>query len=908
MSEALISHAIKTVWAEPAQDYQYNAGLARLTPNGGVIDSLNVLWHRVYVPKSNGRTWFHIYQVGQIPPKIFDISIIMNNWVRSDTICQSESMLIDCYLESGSIIPRNKVWIMQDFAKNFLIAIEHNRNIDYGTDVQIDNYTGAALNKKINLDNSNVIVRFYANAHFSNISFRDSAVNPLNPIQLNYGLVTNLKSYNDFIRGCDAIVSKFHGDGLGIYYQDGFITSYPRGYEKSMYNKILGFMWDESFKFEQFFDIKDIPVFTSKLDINRKKYLLLTDGVYDIIDFYDDIDFYLVRRDANGFKGVYINRVKDYAFRMVTHNAYAVDAELLEYYAKTHAFLGNLLSCSIYIVVRQGGKISGLLNQKNRIEELYKLNNPDAIKGATVNVNSLVPEWNAANLENSSYAALMRASANQINTNLVQNAYGYSSVVNVMVPPIHVPLSIGHLQQIEVPPGLQIPDNKNGYARRSIFCYDGRGKMVNYFTDASSDIYINVPSEVTGTETVELFNGVIDDDAGIWVNVDVVDNDLEQYGFRCYVSTLNALEPVEDWEDITGKTAFYTYTPGDNFKDSSIVWNWRLLNEAGLMPAVKSNAKIHIYSFTHVLREDRDGCLDLVVKARMNWSGNYKFRVQKIAPAQVTVFANGQTLIEDIDYYMKWPNIVIINREINITERVEIIVRSYGCGKKVESGPSVPYKPREIGFIKNGRLSSNNRYDIHNDKPIRSIVAGSFKRRTEVNFSEDDKGALNTDGRPYMVDDYILPVENFTVGLRTNEFYEEVVGIEERVSNYLSQYLPEPKYGLNKIVGSKWVVISPVLASMFYSIKNGYAIDANTKLNFDNVEVEFWLKPFNWLLEFDPAYNKIDTGFVHIAPHPYNKPVEVTQKQYELMEAVIKLKLNKLVDLTPYVKIKYKDE
>ena len=113
---------------------------------------------------------------------------------------------------------------------------------------------------------------------------------------------------------------------------------------------------------------------------------------------------------------------------------------------------------------------------------------------------------------------------------------------------------------------------------------------------------------------------------------------------------------------------------------------------------------------------------------------------------------------------------------------------------------------------------------------------------------------------------------------------------------------------LNKIVGSKWVVVSPVLASLFYAIKNGYAINANTNTNFDNTEVEFWLKPFNWLLEFDPAYKQIDTGFVHIAPHPYDEPVEVTQKQYELIEMVIKLKLNKLVDLTPYVKIKNKDE
>ena len=138
----------------------------------------------------------------------------------------------------------------------------------------------------------------------------------------------------------------------------------------------------------------------------------------------------------------------------------------------------------------------------------------------------------------------------------------------------------------------------------------------------------------------------------------------------------------------------------------------------------------------------------------------------------------------------------------------------------------------------------------------------------------------------------------------TNEFYEEVTEIEDRVSQYLTQWKEEPKYGQNIIVTKKWEVVSPVLASMCYAILNGYAIDENTNENFDNLEVDVWLTPYAWLLDYDPAYLKIDTGFVHIAPHPFEQPIEMTQKQYELLETIVKIKLNGLVDLSRFIKIK----
>lgn len=913
MSQALVQHAQRNVWSEPSQDFQYNINLARLTPKGGVIYSQEVLWHLVLVPEHGtlSRKWFHIYQIGQIPPKLFGLTLKTDNWIPLVELCESQSMLVDIYFESGAIVPRNKVWVMVDFSRNVTVAIHHDKTIDYGIDNSIDRYTGIAKDTKITLDNSKVIIRFYANAHFSNISFRDLAVNPNKPIQFNYKLVNNQRDYDEFIIKCDLITKSFSGHGKGTYYTDGFITSFPRGYKEDLNGKLLGFYWDESFKFDKMFKISELEAFTSELDFNRQKYLLLTDEVYDIVDFQDDIDVYVVTPNARGFKGVYLNRVKDYAMRMVTHSAYSIDAGLVEHYIDIHEFLNSVDDCYIYIQVRQGGMLSGLLNQKNRIEELYKLPLLENLSQVMVDTNSLVPEWRADKLEASAYTHLMRADLLQLQIELVQEAYGYNAVTEFMAQPIHRIQRIGVVEQVMVPPVCQIPDEVNSYARRAAFCYDANGQLINYFNDSSSDVLITIPQEITGTDTIEIFNGEIDDDAGIWVNTDVTHNDIEQYGYRCYVSPMYAQVPTEQWEDVTNQDIWYTFVPGTPKLDAKLLWNWDLLNAAGLVPAVKSNAKITMYTYTHSEVTDRDGVLDFVVKARQRWGTDYRYIPQTVPPAQFTVFANGQTLIEDIDYYCDWPNFVVVNLAINRAPSVEIIVRSYGCGKPIESVPAVPYKARETGFVKNGHLSVDGEYDIHNDKNIKITVAGKFMRRDQVSLSEDEATAplnLVPDGRPYSISDYILPVENFTVGKRTNEFYQETYDIDERVSEFITMYVPERNFGIAKIQGHKWEVVSPVLMGLCYAIKNGYAIDANTNDNFSTLEVEHWITPWLSIMKYDPAVVGVDSNYIHIAPHPWDYTIEMTQKQYELLEMVIKLKLNSKIDLSRYVTIKLQGE
>lgn len=170
------------------------------------------------------------------------------------------------------------------------------------------------LIKKINCDNTRVIARFYANAYYSNISFRDSAVNPLNPIQFNYATITDLKSYNQFV-DCGSIVSKFYGDGMGIYYQTDLLQTIHGALNKACIIKHLGLCGMNHLNLSSSLTLKIFLYSQVSLIEIVKKFLLLTDGVYDVIDFYDDVDFYLVKRDRTGLKAFTCIRVKDYAFQ-----------------------------------------------------------------------------------------------------------------------------------------------------------------------------------------------------------------------------------------------------------------------------------------------------------------------------------------------------------------------------------------------------------------------------------------------------------------------------------------------------------------------------------------------------------------------------------------------------------------
>lgn len=894
MDNPLVTHAKHTIWCATNQDFQHHINLPRITPKGGVLGSYPVLWDKLAVPDNgNKRTYFHYYQIGNLPGRTFDIDAGENKWTNYLDLNISDNLLIDVFMVSGAIIPRDHIWVTQLYNGNIILAIQINHTMDYGT-CNKQYFNGVSYRERFTLDNDNLIIRFYSNAYFEDIEYIKNAVSPKHPIRHVYKKITNQNDYSEFMRQVQLIENEFGESGEGVFFEDGFIRNRPLGYSDSYKGKYLGLMWDESFYKSLWYDLKYLPAFISNKHRGVRKYLIVTSSEYSHIDYHDDIDIYIVNKKTG--KGVYYNRNTAFGISMITHNAYSINAGIVERYIELHDFLGSIDECQLRVMIRKGGRNAGMFNQKNRIEEMYRLDS-EGILNALINTQSLVPEWSARSLEGSAYVQLMSARSQDVNTNMVVDAYGYNGIVSHFFDPL-VPYVN---QELVLPLPLLKPDNKTQTGIRTMFCYDKNGLFIDYFSNESLSHSVRLPSAIKGVTQAECFNmlPVTETGGGTWVNVDVEADEIEQYGFRCYVSSGDVSGISGDWDDVTD-TDFYTYTPGTKDSVAKIEWNWRLLTETDMYPAVKSGKYMHVYKWNKRASDVYDGCIEIVCKGYQDWGGVITRRELSVPAGNVDVFANGLSLVEDIDYFMNWPTLVIVNKEINAAESINVVVRSYGFG---DPRTNHPFKDKDVGFIKNGMLSINDVYDIRDSKSIRLVVENKLVDINEFNYGEYIKGDYYTDGKPYGISDYVLPIENFIPSADTWSLYKETLEIDARVSDYLTPRLPEIE-ALNPIVNiTRWPVISPVVSSILYAFLRGYDFDNIVPDNYTSEHIEQWLKPYKWLLEYDPAYNKVDENYFRIEPHANSTIIIISQKQYEFLEWIIKTYLNNRVDLSVNVRI-----
>lgn len=901
MANVLVEHAKLNIWQEPRQDKQFNIGLGRLTKNGGFVGSTTVLWHRVLSPTRHTppRKFHHVYQIGQISPITLNIvnAFEQDTWMPLEEIVNELDVLIEVYFESGAVVPLGHIWIMRDFTNNIILCVYHDRSIDYGTVTRVNESTLAVTTQRVNCDNDRLVTRFYSNALQTNSEFNASSSVQLDSVKTTTKLINGAASYNEFITAATDIRTEFSNRGMGLWYEDGFLVNAPVGHSTEIDGKIYRLVWDETFKFQQSFALKNLPVFTSTLDLNRTKYLLLCDTAYDVIDFYDDVDFYLVSGTPTRFKGIYINRAHAENIRQVTHNTYSIDAELIQWYVRQHEFLSDIDTVYIRIQAREGGMSRGVFSQANRIDELFRLPY-DNITNAFKDTDSLVKEWRAQALEDSAYVALMGAESLDVTPELVTAAYGYPGISQTVVNPVHAVLG----GSVTVPSGLQLLDTETGQGVRSVFCYDNEGLYLGYFNNTTIRSDIPVTDKFTSATTTECFRmRAVNNSqfAGITYNRDVKSHSLQEYGFRAYVCGIFEGIPSEEWEDITGQP-FYTYTPGGPNKLPELIWDNVLLESAGLVGCVKVNKYVLVNSF-QFNKSTYSGYLSFVLTSLHNWDGEFEVRKQTIPSAVVEVFANGEQLIEGIDYYLNFPVLVINNTSVCNSPSVSIVVRSYGCG---DPETMKPYPPVEVGFVTAGYLSVDGQYDISLHRTNKVVVNSRLVDKSSVRFSEY---ALNgelypTDGRPYMVQDYIPNVEAFATR-STTDLYREMCETDRRLGDYLTQFLPEPDIIRPLVQTDRWSLVSPVVSTILQKMKEGYMDDSVVPLTMSIEDINNWFDPFRWLLEYDPAFNDLNESFVHIRPHPHDNTMSCSARQYRFIEQICSFYLNNRVDLTPYVEI-----
>jgi hypothetical protein len=853
MYDYLVNHALKNVWCTPDQDRQLILQPAKITVTNGVWNNVSLLWNVIKLPLQGVR--FHVYQVGQLYPALAGLVDLTNKWIKFSDACNAGNLIIDIYSNSGLQLPRTETWYMITDDRNIVIAVKEQLRIN------------------IDLDTDPIFIRTYSNAYFAS-----SRSDPLNDyIKVEGGTVPTTADILSLQQKYNAIALL---PGAVYVFVNGFKVSTIDLFSV-LPGDIVEYVYDSSIRLVVDIAISTTQTFISQLD-SKRKYLLHYPGSGDSsIDYHDDIDFFIINQDTNlRHKGLYYHRNSPDAIRMVTYKDYSM---VVPYAVGYVGIIPNATSIDSLIVrmhIRKSGYKRVLTFENNRVEELYKL--PDAkLVSAMVGIDSTVPTWTAAALEDSAYVELMRSDMRSINRSLIENAYGYNAISKLLGDtPSNTTLASGR-QMINIPYGLV--NNSVAYE------YDSAGLLINWYQHVGNTIYNAVSNNA---RQIELISGIGDTvlDEVYGLPTLTVDPSLE---YRFYTCPIINGSPDNKWTDVTG-TSNYAII------NNLITW---IVDPLQTYTLIRSNKKILAYDLNLMAY---NGLLEFNLECTQVRNNVSSLLNMQIPMGELDVFLNGNSLIEGVDYIVNFPRIIIINKTylVNVLSATQkITIRFSGfCNADLTRN-----KQNDSGFIKYDLLSHNNRFDIRDDKVLRIIVGGKLYNRTALLFSEVDSGVTvpnASNGLPYLIKDIIVPLRGLgAVDTYTARAASQV--IDKSISDYMTAFLPEPVITAPNVISALYPVYSPFCSRIIYDLQLGIINDVRLTQQYNDTDVMSICEPYINLLSFDLTQLTLqqDPNYVIIHPHNLNSVIALNLYQYKFLSRVVKLYLNNLVDISHFISI-----
>lgn len=885
MNAYVLEHAKDNVWCEPLQDKDYVIQPARLTPSGGTIIPFTIGWNTYPLPSGGSRRFYHLYQIGRLPTHLFGLEYLDHQWTSIDAILAKTDTLVDVYLDNGVVVDRRNCYLQKSpWDSNFILAVAIDNSYDYGTKVTYNDVTTERIEEPATLNNQNLHIRFYTNARTDSQAGRVIAERPndqvrvstIDTLQLSE-LKTYVKRLTDKSNKVAWILSR------GRIINLARLENNPTTYLGHHISTII----DETVLLKQYFVLKDTPTFISERNLNKTKYILKLSVDPRSLVYYNDVEYFLGLYEAGQFKGIRIPLRRDDSVVQLTNIIHAMRVDVIEDLLHQHSWLDQSDQLTIMAVIRQGGMVRGLTHQNSRIEELMTMS-AENLNAALTGLNAVMPEWSAVRLEKDDYAKLISAPIGEITLDLIYRAYGYNAITiahqpnPVLVSPYpqvgagwykcqlgnalsYKPELVINAQPIELI--VYGTDGKFVERRREHFNNQGLQGIHSTTPVGLVESYLNryERSELVLTEYYDLV---------------VANNDLAAYGFAAYVSPKVNGKASGVWTEVTGSD-YYTYSSIDGV--ATFRWVENKLNSLNVVGMIRINNEVCYREFnaSQLRGNDREF---LSYRFANNSDGN-----PTVEPGSIDVWLDEYLLIEDIDYYVKWPMLYIVK-----------VPKNYDCKCRIRlSGLAIDAKhdkPREVGFAVNGILSYNGRYDIRNDRNIQINVAGQLKHRSQVSFTEDATTLRVVDGSPYQIKDYTTSIESYT-NHNTVVAKREAEALDTRVMNYLSLYNVEKNPGRGIVKDQRWQVVSPFLNAAMTRLKNGW-LSSELTSGYDMGNVATWVADLAYLLEFDPAVRSdSNLDYVRVLPHPHHDLVTVSLAQYKFLALLVKNYLNDNIDL-----------
>lgn len=845
MSDYLIKQAISTIWQNPKQDSQMVLKPARLTPYGGVWRSWKFMWTSVVLPTNNHR--YHIYSIGQINPLLVNLFPISDEWKRVADSCMATDTLVEIYTQKGIRIPITQVYYIFTEESSLLFCVRKDSNLFW------------------DFNNEEIYIRLYDNAYF------ESNRNPDTHLYIEGKTVT---STNDIL----AIQTNY----LIKKALPGKVYSFVNGYRVKdislitvVVNDTVEFYHDPSVLISYEFSLTDLQTFDSILDTKRKYLLHPEGGIGNNIYYQDDVDTYIYNKTSK--KGVYYHKNNVDNLRMVTHRDYSISVPVISSFLNQHEDLFDYTTATVELNIRQSGYLRPLVDEHMRIKELYKLTDAQ-VQAAMIGVDSTLDNWRCDQLENSNYTKVMRSSFSSVDLPLARDTYGYNAVVKMAAFPV-LKTELFNSQVIARMPYSYL-SNSTGYE------FDNNGLLINRYFHVVGENYICTNSNA---KYVMMVRGAMDNSLDEYYNVQSVELD-PNYEYRFYVADKDSVHPGTVWTDVTGSAMYAlinnvaTWLVMDT-KDVLIRSNKKHLHKQFYLDPLAGSM---VFNLTHL--QDVDGVL---VDA-----------IMQIPMGELKVYLNGHSLVRDLDYFVNFPVVTITNKDYLVNQNTTLQQIDYiFTGLCDEDLNFSTYA--ESGFIRNGYLSVNNRFDIRDDKANFITANGRIYVKEDLSFVEDShefifNSILN--GKPYCVEDAVVPVKDLT-GVDTYEFRKASVAVDKAVSDYLTLKIPQPEIpALNPIL-RYYELYSPFINEVIFAVITS-AIDPNAlKVQYNDDKVRELVAPYLYLLSMDPIYvdNQPDRNYCIIHPHILGNVIEVDVYQHKFITRVVNLYGNGLVNLSGHL-------
>lgn len=833
--------AINNIYCSPSEDRQFRFTLIRATkPLFPVMRGVS-LFDRTIVELPTKNDQYHVYLIGGIPPYMLNLyknpgksTCGRTGWTNVADDMNERDYIFQVYDDDGVTIPRHLIYYKLNKNNNLIIAIKLNGSVRRNLDIEKAKY-----------------LRVYSNPYFGRLTTGDY-------IKLVSTYATNRDEVVKLQREFDQFNNK---RGKVVYYINGYLTRVIT--PDLAVGKFIEILYDTSIKTIEEFPIRGLRTFMSMKD-KRLKYLLHRRRSVDYIEFFDDAEVYISSTDKRGVEeAVYYYQNRMEAFRNVSDKDYAADSRFVnnqaDFLARRHGI--DSTDRKIILLTRHQAFKRSLVYSAMKLHELYKL--PfDVEYNVMSNRGNTIVDFRAETLEDSDYFKVVGLTdLGNLTPELAMGAIGYASAVryygNTPEP------VVGNIH--DLPPLYRY--GCLGYE------YDDRGIMTDWHSTREGVYSIHKES----TTHVEFIQGLPTNDFTLYTKGDVITIDPKRE-FVIIGALHEDRKRLAEWEDKTN-------SPDLIYKDNTIT--------------IEGNAFIHyrlcylddpyVFHIDYSIKKYFD-VIRLLVHEK--YRDDLMTRPIDRYYDTVEVFVNGRRLVEGIDFFMDFPNIVICNKEYlqysnkGVEQRIHI--RCTGFALKKEE-----INRRELkGYMHHGVLGRNGLYDIRDDKVFTAYIDGKMYPRDKIRYAEED-GVIRTDdelnGFPFLLADRKLSIRILS-DLPTEPYYKLSEEKNERIGRLFSDALPEPKIESFNVLRERHFLFSPTLSRIIRDVVYGVIPSSLYTNQYQDLTIrELIEKDYKHLIQLDPIDKDLPEDKIVIHPDYGNAPITVNVFQYRFISNVVRI-------------------